>query len=449
MSMSDGTVRPWDLEQYGPRGQAPLRREGGGGGGGWDGSIPDDGRARPSYEDDGTSLLLLAAWTALLTVVTLGIYRFWMITRLRRYYWRAIRIEGDPLEYTGRGIEKFLGFLIAILLLAIYLGLVNLALTFLGLTFGSELALNLSIVSALPLYFVAAYKARRYVLSRTRWRGIRFGMEPGSWGYAVRALGLLVPTVLSAGILYPLMHFRLEKYMVDRTWFGDLKFEQGGSWTGLLAPWVRIYIVAALIGLAAWGFLSQPEDPLSQAAAGVAIFGGTIAVLVLLLLYQVAAFRYLWSERRIGEESGFVNDVSSSSVLGIYVGGSILVGLLSSLVAAVLAVAGGALLFQLSGVDLASLGAMAEAAEAGDPGPVMALGVPLMIGLVLFYVVLAAAAYAFSQVFIRQPLIRRMSERMTILNPGPLRASRQRAHDPATEAGGFAEALGVDVGAGL
>lgn len=448
MSMSDGTARPWDLEQYGPGRQRPVRREGGGGGG-WDGTIHDDGRARPSYEDDGTSLLWLATWTAFLTVLTLGLYRFWMITRLRRYYWRAIRIEGDPLEYTGRGIEKFLGFVLAILLLAIYLGLVNLALTFLGLSFGSELAVNLSILSALPLYFVAVYKARRYVLSRTRWRGIRFGMEPGSRGYAVRALGLLLATVLSAGILYPLMHFRLEKYMVDRTWFGDRKFEQGGRWTGLLAPWVRIYIGAALLGIVVWGFLSQPEDPTSQALAGTAIFAGVIAVMVLLLFYQVAAFRYLWSERRIGEESALVNDISSWSVLGIYVGGSLLVGLLSSLVAAVLAFAGGALLFQLAGLDFASLGAMAEAAEAGDPTPFMAFGVPLLVGIVAFYVVLAAAAYAFAQVFIRQPLIRRMAERTTILNPRPLRESRQRPHDAATEAGGFAEALGVDVGAGL
>ena len=40
------------------------------------------------------------------TVLTLGFYRFWMVTRLRRHYWNAIRIQGDPLEYTGTGREK-------------------------------------------------------------------------------------------------------------------------------------------------------------------------------------------------------------------------------------------------------------------------------------------------------------------------------------------------------
>jgi hypothetical protein len=38
---------------------------------------------------------------------------------------------------------------------------------------------------------------------------------------------------------------------------------------------------------------------------------------------------------------------------------------------------------------------------------------------------------------------------MVIHNVNALTASRQRAHDHAAEAGGFADALGVDVGAGI
>lgn len=45
-----------------------------------------------------------------LTLITIGIYRFWAATRLRRYLWSNIRIGGDGLEYTGTGRELFLGF---------------------------------------------------------------------------------------------------------------------------------------------------------------------------------------------------------------------------------------------------------------------------------------------------------------------------------------------------
>ncbi|MEM8592624.1 MAG: DUF898 family protein, partial [Pseudomonadota bacterium] len=38
----------------------------------------------------------LALWTGFLTVLTLGLYRFWARTRLRRWYWSAIRPGGFP-----------------------------------------------------------------------------------------------------------------------------------------------------------------------------------------------------------------------------------------------------------------------------------------------------------------------------------------------------------------
>ena len=39
---------------------------------------------------------------------------------------------GDAFEYTGSGLEKFLGFLIALVILAFYLGILQVVLTFVG-----------------------------------------------------------------------------------------------------------------------------------------------------------------------------------------------------------------------------------------------------------------------------------------------------------------------------
>ena len=39
---------------------------------------------------------------------------------------------GDAFEYTGTGLEKFLGFLIALVILAFYLGIFQVVLTFVG-----------------------------------------------------------------------------------------------------------------------------------------------------------------------------------------------------------------------------------------------------------------------------------------------------------------------------
>src|SRR5258705_6215321 len=52
----------------------------------------------------------------LLSIVTLGFYRFWGKTRIRRYIWSRLSLSGDAFEYTGTGGELFIGFLIVVVL---------------------------------------------------------------------------------------------------------------------------------------------------------------------------------------------------------------------------------------------------------------------------------------------------------------------------------------------
>ncbi len=54
----------------------------------------------------------LAIVNFLLNLVTLTIYRFWAKTNVRKHIWSCVHINGQPLEYTGRGLELFMGALI-------------------------------------------------------------------------------------------------------------------------------------------------------------------------------------------------------------------------------------------------------------------------------------------------------------------------------------------------
>src|SRR5262249_60228612 len=58
-----------------------------------------------------------------LRILTLGIYHFWGKTEVRRRIWSAVRLNGEPLEYTGTGKELFLGFLVVLFLIFLPLGL--------------------------------------------------------------------------------------------------------------------------------------------------------------------------------------------------------------------------------------------------------------------------------------------------------------------------------------
>jgi uncharacterized membrane protein YjgN (DUF898 family) len=385
---------------------------------------------------------------AFLTIFTLGIYRFWMIARLRTRYWNGIRIDGDPLEYTGTGLEKVLGFLLALVVLALYLGAVNLALAFVGLTYApgdiwaQTAVVNVSVLAVLPLVFYALYRSQRYMLARTRWRGIRFGLEPGAAGYAVRAVALSLLTLATLGLAYPYQHFRLAKYVTDRSWYGDLRFEQGGCWSALFAEWVWLYLAGGLGALLVWGMMRNPDDPMAAMLGGVVISLGVAAILLLYQRYRIAAFRILWSNRSLGG-ARFTNTVSAPLVLGTYMGGGIATALCAGLVALA---ALGVLLGAASGLGIAP--SLQELAAAGGGASPLRQGAVLAV-VAVPYLALFGAAFAFGQVFITRPVLAAQVEAMSLEGLEHLAGSRQRGQDRAPEAGGFADALGVDVGAGI
>src|SRR5512140_3613228 len=60
---------------------------------------------------------------AVLLMVTLGVYRFWLTTDVRRFLWANTEVAGETLEYTGTPVELLIGFLVAIAILApVYTG---------------------------------------------------------------------------------------------------------------------------------------------------------------------------------------------------------------------------------------------------------------------------------------------------------------------------------------
>src|SRR5690348_15811888 len=82
-------------------------------------SPPDETpSARPNaFLGDERAFWRLVARGAVRLLVTLGIYRFWLVTDVRRAFWNNTVIAGEHLEYVGTARELLLGFLIAIVLL--------------------------------------------------------------------------------------------------------------------------------------------------------------------------------------------------------------------------------------------------------------------------------------------------------------------------------------------
>jgi uncharacterized membrane protein YjgN (DUF898 family) len=183
-----------------------------------------------------------------LELVTVGFYRFWLATDIRRHLWSNTHIDGDAAEYTGRGRELLIGFLIAMaILVPVYLAY---------FVVGVE-AERFKAFAAVPLVLFfyafgqfAIYRARRYRLTRTVWRGVRFWMAGSGWAYAVRAVLWSALTVLTLGLLLPWREAALERYKMQHTYYGDLQasfegrgweFFKRGWWLWPLAP-IALYV---------------------------------------------------------------------------------------------------------------------------------------------------------------------------------------------------------------
>ena len=376
-------------------------------------------------------LFRLALRTGVLTVLTLGIYRFWMKTRLRRYYWSSVRPGGHPLEYVGEPMEKILGFLIAVVALAFYIGIVNLILMYLSfaLLHGNVTAYALSFVGVIPIWFYAMYRARRYVLARTRWRGLRFGVEPGAWGYAGRALLHWGITILSLGLLWPRMTFMLEKYKIDRTFLGNQRLQQGGRWQMLYRPFLPLLLFGILA--AAGSVMSADGD---GAGGGVFLLIGVIGLLPAVIHYGVQSRRLLANHRTAGP-LGLVAAPRTSRVLGIYAGGYALI--LAAL---------GALIF----AGFIAIGTVFGIAAATLPNlqdlPDVPAWIPALLGIGAYFSVFLLWG-VLGHVFVTLPLWRHYAETLTITGTENLSALRQRPRDEFSDAEGFAEAL--DLGAAI
>src|ERR1700710_2195988 len=74
------------------------------------------------FSGDRGEFFHLVARGAGLELITVGFYRFWLATDIRRHLWSHTSVGGEAAEYTGRGKELLIGFLFALAILApIYL----------------------------------------------------------------------------------------------------------------------------------------------------------------------------------------------------------------------------------------------------------------------------------------------------------------------------------------
>lgn len=233
---------------------------------------PDLTPSQPVYDGKLGELYAIYLRHLAMMLLTLGWSRFWGRTRIRRYVWNHLSVLGDRFEYRGRGRELLIGFLLALLVVGAWSGLMYLVWLYVFhekpfATFGLFDLFSLSVVLiGFPLAYVGHYAGLRYKLSRTRWRGIRCGMAGSAWGYGATATFLQFANAMTAYLLTPVVSVNLARPRIVNARVGS----QGFAFAGRAGDIYGRYLGYYFLNIAAW------------VAAAVVTFmaiGGTIETL--------------------------------------------------------------------------------------------------------------------------------------------------------------------------
>ncbi|MBX9587999.1 MAG: DUF898 domain-containing protein [Hyphomonadaceae bacterium] len=277
-------------------------------------AAPPAAASRITWVHPPGGFLGLSLLNGLLRILTLGVYHFWGKTEVRQRIWSAVRVDGEPLEYRGTGSELFRGFLIVFFLVLLPLGLITLVAPLLwgARPVGRGAIESLIWIVLFSLWGVGIHRARRYRLSRTRWRGIRAGLSgssaPFAWTYLWTTL--LIP--LTLGWILPWRAARLHQALFNETHFGDKAF----VFTGRAGPlykrfwlvWVSAIVLFVVVSTAVAGVVGMsytgrtagpPANPFTwdKIAAIVAIvFAALLIFAMIRAWYSSRMFNYFASE---------------------------------------------------------------------------------------------------------------------------------------------------------
>jgi len=246
--------------------------------------------------------LPIAATNVLLIIVTLGIYRFWATARQRRYLWSRTEIIGDRLEWSGTGKEMFIGFLIVMAVLLPFLLFIQFlfpAMVARGKEGAAMGIIGLFYIGIIYLGGFARFRALRYRLSRSWWRGIRGGSDEPGWNYGGEYLGRVALALMTFWIVWPWAATRLWNGRWNQMSFGQLQFRTDLDADGLKRRWAAVYLVpmaafavagtlAAIIGLGAAAAGGEPSPRLFAIIAGIFLL--FYLVIPLMTLHWYAKF---------------------------------------------------------------------------------------------------------------------------------------------------------------
>ena len=265
------------------------------------------------FDGSWTEFAPIAFTNLLLIIVTLGIYRFWATVRERRYLWDRTSFIDDRLEWAGTGKELFIGFLLAMLVIVVpyfAAAFAARALFLHGQIVAGSVLSAVIVLYIFALVGLARYRALRYRLTRTFWRGIRGGSDDPGFGYMLSYVWKTVTGIVPLGLLVPWSLVSLYNERWNRLSFGPLPFRANGEVRGLMGRFLLCYLapfaMIAMVGVATMPqvfAIQRGQEPNSLAVLSIVLgmLAGYFVFGLVLMAFYAKYFRQVIGATALGE----------------------------------------------------------------------------------------------------------------------------------------------------
>ncbi|MFN8153917.1 MAG: YjgN family protein [Bacteroidia bacterium] len=194
------------------------------------------------FKGEGGAYFGIAIVNLILTFLTLGLYYPWAKAKQLQFLYGATEFEGSRFEFHGTGKEMFKGFIKAVIIFTIIYGVAFFAMINHWLIAG-VIWLYAGFLILIPLAIHGSYK---YRMSRTSWRGIRFGYRGKRGEFFGFFFKELFFTIISLGLYGAWFSMNIRKYVVGNIRFGDAEFKYAGRGSDYFLLNIKGYFLTIL-----------------------------------------------------------------------------------------------------------------------------------------------------------------------------------------------------------
>lgn len=255
-----------------------------------------DTTAQPfSFSGHGGEYFRIWIVNLFLSIITLGIYSAWAKVRRTQYFYRHTSVAGASFDYHGDPKAILKGRIIALVLFGLYSGTSH---------FNPVIGVGIFVLLMVVMPWLVV-RSLRFRLHNSSYRGLRFSfMGKTGEGY-INFLLLPIVAYVSLGMLWPLVHQQITRYIRNNSRYGNEFFSFHSTAGAFYRPYVVVILsLIAILGISPliiFGMDVSRVSSLSATVIGLLVIGFYMVMLLLVYPYITSRLQNLiWNHTQLG-----------------------------------------------------------------------------------------------------------------------------------------------------